>query len=235
MSSELGPSASLRRAAGAERERIDRVRGKLVQRRERLRDELARIEAELGLLDERTQLLDRVAGADPGPAAAGGGPRVVAAAQQGALGGRELRETAARILLATFGVGREIHYRDWLDRVLAAGHDIAGRDPGASFLTNVSRSPVIARGEAPGTYRIDLDRIEALRAELAEKQAELSDLVGVIAREREPAAGARLRQHRTKLLAEIRRLENQVGEADRVLAAEADAAGPAVELPRVAA
>src|SRR4051812_50220256 len=70
------PSARLVRAAAAERADVARHRERLLGARERLRAELAGIEAALRELDERDTLLDRLAGPPPPPvppAAAGAG------------------------------------------------------------------------------------------------------------------------------------------------------------------
>src|SRR4051812_20490050 len=68
------PSARLVRAAAAERADVARHRERLLGARERLRAELAGIEAALRDLDERDTLLDRLAGPPPGavPAATAG-------------------------------------------------------------------------------------------------------------------------------------------------------------------
>jgi hypothetical protein len=100
--------------------------------------------------------------------------------------------------------------------VLKAGIDIVGKDPVAAFLTNVSRSPVVVRGDQPGAYRIDTSVAAELRRELAEAEAELADVVAVIAQETNP--GEHLREHRAQLAAAVRRLEGKVAEAECVLA-----------------
>jgi predicted RNase H-like nuclease (RuvC/YqgF family) len=71
------------------------------------------------------------------------------------LRGQRLREVATEILRTEVGAGESIHYREWFRLVRAAGHRIAGKDPVATFLTQVSRSgevePVGARS---GLYRL---------------------------------------------------------------------------------
>ena len=45
--------------------------------------------------------------------------------------------------------GREaLHYREWFDLLAQPGHEIAGKDPLAVFLTQISRSPVVRKGDA---------------------------------------------------------------------------------------
>jgi predicted RNase H-like nuclease (RuvC/YqgF family) len=71
------------------------------------------------------------------------------------LRGQRLREVATEILRTEVGAGESIHYREWFHLVRAAGHRVAGKDPVATFLTQVSRSgevePVGARS---GLYRL---------------------------------------------------------------------------------
>src|SRR4051812_35080445 len=66
------PSARLVRAAAAERADVARHRERLLGARERLRAELAGIEAAPRDLDERDTLLDRLAGPPPGAVPAAG-------------------------------------------------------------------------------------------------------------------------------------------------------------------
>ena len=222
-SHDLGPSSALRRAAMSEHGRIERVRARLEAREQRLLEQLAEVRAELVAVGERSRLLAEVLGPVASVPAAeddetGAGVGVV-------LRGSELRERAAQILFERYGAGRDVHYRQWLDDVLAAGCDVAAKDPPAAFLTTASRSPVVARGAEPGTYRIDPALADALRRELAEAEAELADLTAVIARE--PNPGDELREHRTRLTASLRRLERAVAEAERVLGSPARAAAGA--------
>jgi len=209
---DLMPSTGLRRAATAERHRIDRIRQRLEARQQRLRDQLEEVRAELAGLEERRQLLERVIGPSPAPATQ---PHAEPTGGTTILRGRELRERAAQILFARHGANAEIHYRRWLDDVLSEGYDIVAKDPPAAFLTTASRSPVVVRGAEPGTYRIDIDRAEATRRALSEAEAELADLAAVIARE--PNPNSSLREHRTRLTAALRRLERDAAEIDRVL------------------
>ena len=45
----------------------------------------------------------------------------------------------------------------------AAGHEIAGKDPLAVFLTQLSRSPVIRKGTRAGVYELDPTAPQRLR------------------------------------------------------------------------
>jgi predicted RNase H-like nuclease (RuvC/YqgF family) len=71
------------------------------------------------------------------------------------LRGQRLREVAIEILRNELGTGESIHYREWFRLVRAAGHRVAGKDPIASFLTQVSRSNAVEPvGARSGLYRL---------------------------------------------------------------------------------
>lgn len=73
----------------------------------------------------------------------------------GELRGRRLQQVAIAILRQRKRPGEVVHYRDWYELVLAAGHEVAGRDPLASFLTQVSRSDAVESVKPrSGLYRL---------------------------------------------------------------------------------
>lgn len=73
------------------------------------------------------------------------------------LRGQRLREVAIEILRNELGAGESIHYREWFRLVRAAGHRVAGKDPMATFLTQVSRSDAVESvGGRSGRYRLRL-------------------------------------------------------------------------------
>jgi hypothetical protein len=137
-------------------------RDRLRQRQNGLRARLRDLEAELSALDRRQHDLDRLL-ADQAPPAASSTPRL--------LGGAALRRHAVAHLLAT-GQHHDIHYRAWYEQLVADGILIRGANPAATFLTNITRSPLICRGERPGTYRLDphaAQRIETLLARAGDR------------------------------------------------------------------
>lgn len=72
------------------------------------------------------------------------------------LQGQRIREEATRILLERRGLNRPIHYREWFELLENCGVSVAGKDPLATFLTQISRSPVVARNpDGPGMYELD--------------------------------------------------------------------------------
>jgi hypothetical protein len=73
----------------------------------------------------------------------------------GALRGRRLREVAVAILQKHRTPGAEVHYREWYELVASEGIAVAGRDPLATFLSQISRAEAVeAVGRRSGRYRL---------------------------------------------------------------------------------
>lgn len=73
----------------------------------------------------------------------------------GALRGQRLREVAVDVLKKHAQPGDELHYREWYELVRDANVVVAGRDPLATFLAQVSRSDAVeAVGGRSGRYRL---------------------------------------------------------------------------------
>jgi hypothetical protein len=202
-------SARLLRAVRAERAELDRERGRLALRRDELRAQLERLEAQLGELDERSGLLDRLAPRAPVALAPDPPPALMAPAAARpatALRGTAIREAAVRVLSERPEGAGPVHYRRWHELLGEAGLAVAGKDPLAVFLTQVSRSPVVRRAGAPGHYELDHDGPKRLRQRLAALQEQL----------RAAAGGPRGR--REELAAQVGRTERELEEAERSLA-----------------
>jgi hypothetical protein len=218
VSSTPGPSARLLRAAAAERDELARHRGRLVTARERLRDELARIDTSLHELDERARLLDRLAGpvaehAAPSSADPPTGDRRPRPAA-GALRGPAIRRAAVEVLLALPDRPQALHYRDWYEAVSAAGFTVAGKDPLAVFLTQISRSPVIRKSTQAGVYELDTAAAQRLRGELERLHGDLRALAAT------PGAApdlAAVRSRRAQIHTEIGHVEKSLVEAEELL------------------
>jgi hypothetical protein len=208
-STSITVSRSLARAAAGDRKRIAAAKADLEDRRARTLAELSDLEAQILALAERAELLDRLIG-----------PDIQAGAAAETLGevlrGAAIRRVAVAHLYAEHGAGHPVHYRAWLASLQQRGYVVLGKVPAATFLTNLQRSPLLIRGPEPGTYLIDERMAARLRQQLAEQQAELRDLEGVIAAHDGVAPGE-LREHRTRLTSAVRRLERQVAESDAVL------------------
>ena len=226
------PSARLVRAAAAERAALGRHRERLLSARESLRAELRAIEASLRELDERDALLDRVAGPPAPPAAAvaieGARP---ASRERAPLRGPAIRRAAVEVLLAQPEAPQALHYRAWFDALEAAGYEVAGKDPLAVFLTQLSRSPVVRRGTQSGVYELDPGAPRRLRDRLDALHAELRGIAGT------PSATADLtaiRGRRAALTTQITQVEKALEEAEALLGPRATA-GPAGPAPVAAA
>jgi hypothetical protein len=208
------PSARLVRAAAAERADLGRHRERLLAARDRLRAELAGIEASLRDLDERDALLDRIAGQapavavspSPGSASPGATP----------LRGPAIRRAAVDVLRSLPDRPQALHYRAWFDAVRAAGYAVAGKDPLAVFLTQLSRSPVVRRGTQSGVYELDPTAPRRLRERLDALHGELR---GLTAAPSPTADLTAIRARRAALTAEISRVEKALEEAEAALGA----------------
>jgi hypothetical protein len=206
------PSARLVRAAAAERVELDRHRERLLAARDRLRAELAGIEASLRDLDERDALLDRLAGPAPAARSVAASPPASDAAPP--LRGPAIRRAAVEVLRGLPGRPQALHYRAWFDALRAAGYAVAGKDPLAVFLTQLSRSPVVRRGTQSGVYELDPTAPRRLRERLDALHGELRGLTAA------PSATADLtaiRARRAALTAEISRVEKALEEAEATL------------------
>jgi len=217
------PSARLLRAAHAERADLARHRARLEAERERLHAELQRIEAGLADVRERERLLDRLA---PQPAdervdvavtatAANASTRIELDAEDArtVLRGPAIRETAVRLLVEA-GDAEALHYREWFERVRAAGYAVAGKDPLAVFLTQLSRSPVLRKSTQAGVYELDRSAPGRLRARLEELHEELRELPTTPGATADLAA---IRARREELTSEIGQTEKALDEAGRLL------------------
>ena len=116
-----------------------------------------------------------------------------------------------------------LHYRDWFALLEQAGYAVAGKDPLAVFLTQLSRSPLVRRGTQAGVYELDLQTRARLRHQLDTLQAQLRDLAA-------PASSSTthlsaLRSRRTALNLEISKVEKALEEAEETLTKADDVPG----------
>lgn len=82
-------------------------------------------------------------------------PQLSLDAYSGDLRGRRLREVAVQILRQRRAPGEVVHYREWYALLTDAGVRVAGKDPLATFLTQVSQAPEV-KSVRPrsGLYRL---------------------------------------------------------------------------------
>jgi chaperonin cofactor prefoldin len=223
------PSRRLILAAAAERQGLERHRTRLAARREELRAELDDVEAALREVDERDALLQRLATPAPAPAteaavsalrAAGAGPRAGTAAAT-PLRGPAIRRAAIGVLLDHPERPQALHYRDWFAELGRAGYAVAGKDPLAVFLTQLSRSPAVRKGTQSGVYELDRTAPQRLRARLDTLHEQLRTLTAAPGGTTD-LAGVRAR--RAELTAEITRTEKALEEVEALLARPASVA-----------
>ena len=203
------PSARLVRALDAERESLTRSLRRLEHDRTKLRERLAGLEAEIQVADERLVLLAQLRGdADEQPER--GSPR----SESQLLTGPAIRMAAVALIRDLPEGEQALHYRQWLSMVEGAGYEIGGRKPSATFLSQITRSPVVRRTTRPGHYEIDRQaparlrrRLAALREELANGRSEPV----------EPIDLGQVRQRRSGLMREIQKSERELAEATAAL------------------
>lgn len=71
------------------------------------------------------------------------------------LRGERLREVALEVLQRLSTSGDPVHYRVWFEALVEAGFRVSGRDPLATFLTQVTRiARVESVGRRSGLYRL---------------------------------------------------------------------------------
>jgi hypothetical protein len=71
------------------------------------------------------------------------------------LRGQKLQEIAIELLRQKRGVGVDVHYKDWYELLLEAGLVVGGKDPLATFLTQIGRAAnVESVRPRSGLYRL---------------------------------------------------------------------------------
>lgn len=218
------PTTRLLKAAQAEREQLARHRRELLQARESLRAELNRIENSLEEVAERETLLNRLTG-PPEPDSGTLGPEPQAgwtADEEGELAmlrGPAIRREAVRVLLAQRERPESLHYRAWYALMAPAGLAVAGKDPLATFLTQLSRSPAVRKSTQPGNYELDRSAGRRLRRRLEELHEELRTLATT------PAQGVEvsvIRNRRGEFNTELSRVEKALEEVELVFGDTSD-------------
>jgi hypothetical protein len=82
-------------------------------------------------------------------------PQLSLDAYSGELRGRRLREIAIQLLRQRRAPGEVVHYREWYELLTGIGIRVAGKDPLATFLTQVSQAPEVESVRPrSGLYRL---------------------------------------------------------------------------------
>lgn len=219
------PSRRMRSAANAERDRVARELLRIDEREREIQAELATLRAIRAELTEQLAVLlrfvDEPADGDDVPPRLrvlnGGDPReptATAAVQE--LRGARIREVAVQVLSSTPEASAPIHYKTWFELLRARGFMPAGKDPLASFLTQIGRSPVVRRSSASGTYTLDVDFPERARKQLASLREQLQEATE-ISPEATIAEIAEARARRSELAGAVDAVERMLEEAIRSL------------------
>jgi hypothetical protein len=209
----VAPSRRLARAAAAERARLESELVTAEQEAAGLRKRIEHTEQQASTIRQRLQLLDQLGATDAKVPSRAARPRLVPPETEPANGwlrGAAIRQAAVRILAASHNPHREIHYMNWLEQLYEAGYAIPGRDPAATFLTQLGRSPVVVRADHPGTYLLDPSSSVRLRERL---MALNEELLALHHGQQTIEQIASARDRRTELVAEIDRVERNLEEA----------------------
>jgi ABC-type phosphate transport system auxiliary subunit len=213
------PSTRLLRAAAAERAELEKHRERILRERDSLRAELERIEDSLSEVDDRRRLLDRLAPTDQAASTTIEKRADPNETQKGViLRGPAIRETAVR-LLADSPQTEALHYRKWFDLLKDAGYEVAGKDPLAVFLTQVSRSPAVRKTTQAGIYEIDRQATQRLKAQLDRLQGEIRQLTENTSLKTDLSE---IRAQRSQLTSEINQVEKALEEVTRLLGSKVD-------------
>jgi hypothetical protein len=221
------PSRRMRAAAAAEHERVERELHRLRAREQHLGAEIAGVRIAQEGLEAELRALERFTNEHPDRGVLGAVKRRLRAVAEDSvehprvdtevvLRGAGIRKTAVRVLADSTAAGQPIHYRDLYELLRQRGFRAAGKDPLATFLTQIGRSPVVVRSTSAGMYSLDIEFPERARARLAKLRAELEATRGLAA-----DAGvddiARARERRAGLTREVDATERALEEALRSL------------------
>ena len=205
----LTPSKRMQAAAAAELKRINAKLAKVDAKADRLIAALEAVQAERTELGEVQAGLLRLAGDMLQQ------ERAATVPDSRALRGAAIRETAVRILAARWPTEKPIHYRDWYALLVNEGYAARGKDPLATFLTNISRSPVVQSTTRAGEYVLDpgfIRRAQERHAHFAAQIAALSSAPSATVQDL-----VATREQRDRLAHELAVLERDLAEALRCL------------------
>jgi hypothetical protein len=139
-------SKQVRKVVERERRTVARRLQALREQSERLHELADAVDRDV---DETARLLGRI------EEMLGMAPQLSLDALNGQVRGQKLCELAVEILRQKKGTGTEIHYRDWYALVVESGVRVAGKDPIAAFLTQVSRADSVESVRPrSGLYRL---------------------------------------------------------------------------------
>jgi hypothetical protein len=132
---------------------VERERRQVLGRAAALREQSARLHAlveqvdkELSDAERLVRQMDEILGL---------APQLAIDAQHDQLRGERLREIAVQVLRQQRGDDAVIHYSDWLKLLEEQGLRVGGKDPAATLLTQLARSPFVESVRPrSGLYRL---------------------------------------------------------------------------------
>jgi hypothetical protein len=140
------------------------------------------------------------------------------------LRGQRVRDVAVEVLLRHRGANVPMHYRQWFGLLGQDGYRVAGRDPLATFLTQIRRSPVVqAVPNHAGQYVVDLeaatdaaiDGVRAAERRISEIRA--ATAAGQALKEEDLPRARRELERAERTLAEVARWQARVVSRSRPL------------------
>lgn len=139
-------SDHVRTTVEKEREVVEARLVALQEQSRRLHDLVAAVDADVAETGRLLRNIDEMLGL---------APQLSLEALHGDLRGRKLQEIAIELLRQKRAPGAEIHYTEWFALLTEAGLQVAGRDPLATFLTQVSKSTAVESVRPrSGLYRL---------------------------------------------------------------------------------
>jgi hypothetical protein len=133
-------------AAQAERELLAVRLREAQERVERFETLAAEARDEVRSLADSIRAVEEVAGL---------APQLAIAEISEELRGERLREVALEVLQRLSASGDPVHYRIWFDALVDSGFRVSGRDPLATFLTQITRIDMVESvGRRSGLYRL---------------------------------------------------------------------------------
>jgi hypothetical protein len=139
-------SDHVREAVESERAAVAARLESLEAQGERMHALVEELDREIGLNARLLRQMDEMLGL---------APQLSLEALNGELRGQRLREIAVELLREKKRPGEEVHYREWYGLLLDAGLRVGGKDPLATFLTQIARAPgVESVRPRSGLYRL---------------------------------------------------------------------------------
>lgn len=146
MGTAIGLSEHARSTVERERDVVVRRLDDLQAQALRLRSVAEAVEAEAAETARLLRNIDEMLGL---------APQLSMDALNGELRGKKLQEVAVELLRQRRGIGAVVHYREWFGLLAEAGLTVAGRDPLATFLTQIGRATAVESVRPrSGLYRL---------------------------------------------------------------------------------